>query len=203
MDLSMNLVDVTQASIYFLLQHCPLSNLYLESCQFLPSEEVQLPVVCPAMRSLGLSNMDILDDELDCLLQSCPGLVELEVWGCHGLQELHRLAVGQRCPHLRKLVLFSNASVIGDEVLWGLNEHCPQLRELQIQQSHLLTDVGMYAVATKCPLLQHLDVRGSGVTDRFLITIPQHWPALEVLILCKCLHVTEAAVNAVNRAARS
>jgi hypothetical protein len=199
-DLSLLLVDVTQASIYFLLQRCGnFSRLCLESGHFQPSEEDQEPVLRPSMRSLVLRGMDLLDDELDCLLRSCPGLTELELSGCRYLTELEELAVAQRCPHLQKLVMYDCMSFAGDVVLQNLSERCPQLRELQIQECKLITDVGLSALTAKCPLLQHLDIRGSSVTDKFLTTIPQHWPALRGLILCDCPNITAAGIEAVTQ----
>jgi hypothetical protein len=200
-DLTINQADVTQEAIYFLLQHCAnLSSLYLEYGHFIPPEEalVLQPTHCPSMRTIVLSSVDILDEELDCLLQSCPNLTELDLSFCEDLEDLDALAVGQRCLHLQKLIVYDNASVVGDQVLLGLSKHCPDLCQLQIHDSELVTDLSLAEVIRTSPQLQHLDVQGcKGVTDRSLVILPECCPELSVLILSDCVKVTEAAVNAV------
>jgi hypothetical protein len=198
-DFSINCVNVTLPSIYFLMKHCPLlSRMYIEDARFLPSAEEQPLVQCASMRSLTLSGLDILDEELDALLQCCPGLTELEVWSCDALDELDTLAVAEHCPALQKLAMFGNASAAGDEVLRCVGNRCPQLRELQIQEGEAVSDRGVIAVLRKCPLLEHLDVYGcKRITDKCLAILPACCPKLRVLIVCECPKITEAGVDAV------
>jgi F-box/leucine-rich repeat protein 2/20 len=52
-------------------------------------------------------------------------------------------------------------------------------------------------VAESCPLLQHINLQGTLVTDATIVSLSKHCPLLTVVFLGSCSQLTDAAVLAV------
>jgi hypothetical protein len=141
--------------------------------------------------------MNISDEELDCLLRACPGLVSLEISCCDHLLNLATLPIGRYFPSLEVLYIACQSSAPGDAALVELSPRCPRLCGVSIHHSSEVTLIGVSTLATQHPQLQSLDLSSCcRVTDEYLTAIAQSCHVLDTLLLMNCAEITDAGVNA-------
>jgi hypothetical protein len=132
-ELELHRGDVTETSVYFLLTQCAhMTSLTLTSCYWYTAGTKADPFLHLQMRTLCLDGVDIMDDDLDALLRTCPNLTRLELKHCTELLGLDSLPLGTRCPSLTHLSLEENSSSLSDEMVMDISQHCQQLRALEI-----------------------------------------------------------------------
>ena len=65
-------------------------------------------------------------------------------------------------------------------------------------KSCALTNIGVYNIAIKCKLLVSINISGhTQIQDDGIITLSQHCPKLNEIIICDCLQLTDRSIEAI------
>lgn len=100
----------------------------------------------------------------------------LSNWLVNPAAELQPLSSATQltCLHLMEMG-------VSDDVISGLVRGLTQLRELDVSDNASVGDGALDCIGTCLPLLRHLDVSGSGVSEGGIKALKQALPAVDVV----------------------
>ena len=119
----------------------------------------------------------------------CPALTSLRV---DNIGEAGLRALGAGCPAMEKLVIMDNYEPLTDAALVYAVERFPKLSVFTVRpnepgdENFILTDATMLALATHCPLLTHIELFHSRLTDNSIPALVRGCQLLESLDLHSC-----------------
>ncbi|KAF9954832.1 hypothetical protein BGZ72_004261 [Mortierella alpina] len=193
MTLKLVKMDVPYSHLHGILEHCnSLEFLSVSSVKFYAFEDNQ-PLRATRIRYLALKEIDISFKDLDTFLMKCSDLLELSLARNEELTltaeffqslkgfcpRLYGLDVGS-CKSISKetfgalfatlsqlTVLNLAGTVIADEELLSLAEHCKDLIRLDIQYCTAISSKGLHRFLTLTgPSLKHLEASGITIDPR-------------------------------------
>lgn len=97
-------------------------------------------------------------------------------------------------PDLEELQL-NNSPLVTDDAIKTLAMKCPNLRILRLDMCEGLHDEAVEAVAKHCPNLQVLGLCSNYITDRSLAALAEYSSALSTLELSFCRNLTSAGLQ--------
>lgn len=154
---------------------------------------------CRALRTLDLAECrNVTADGLQALVRATPALSSLALGGCPALADRTVPVVFRYHypPHIR--VLSVRRCALHDAGLAALASYCPTLQELDVRGCGLLTAAGFDALAQRVPALRVLAAgRCLGLDDRALAHVARGYGAsLAEANLAACWRVTSTGVAA-------
>jgi hypothetical protein len=182
----------------YLLEQCKnLSTIKLSNGHLLPIPQDLEPLVNTSMRTLMIGRVDVRHARLEGILRACPGLTNLNIFQCD-FDVSDVLRIGTLCPRLESLSIDSDIDYDANTMVQDISAHCADLRVLVVPNNEGTTTAALVEVATRCPLLQEVDIRGSAeVHDGFLDALAQHCGGMKVLHVDGCALISDAGVRAV------
>eukprot|EP00899_Mesostigma_viride_P014206 jgi/Mesvir1/22787/Mv14175-RA.1 len=217
---------VTDASVQAAAENCPeLRQLSLAHCHRVTDASiVAVATYCGKLRLLNVGHCpDVTDAGIRAIGERCSDLARLVVEGCHHvgdgsitvlarnchqLQHLNvgstarlnsasAMSLGQSCSQLMCLILSNHNGYIGDAGFAAVAKGCPGLRQVYAESCRDMTDEGVIALVSHCPLtVLRLD-RCGNVGDLGVAAIARHGHALEELGLEGCSGVSDASMRLV------
>lgn len=176
------------------------------------SSNTELQVLAPLLgfqnlRSVNLSGCGLIDDSaLGFLVQASPLLADVSVSYCAKLTDfgLKRFFALLRAKTLRRFAC-ARCVKVGDVGLMALcNSAQSALLELDCQHCHLVTDAFLGHLASKCPSLETLHMRGMDlIEDAGVVLLCQGCVGLQRLSLAGCTRLSNCALSAVARHLRA
>ncbi|XP_062200291.1 F-box/LRR-repeat protein 15-like [Phragmites australis] len=137
---------------------------------------------CPLLTTLTVTDAS-LGSGIQEVTVNHDGLRELQILKCRALR------ISVRCSQLQILSLRRTGMA-------HVSLSCPQLRELDFQSCHKLSDTAVRQASTACPLLAKLDMSScSCVTDETLRDIAGSCPNLSVLDASNCPNISFESVR--------
>jgi hypothetical protein len=158
-----------------------------------------IPVAFFQLCSPNLQKITLRDgldepDHISCIAARCPLLQELNISDDFFDDELIELGAG--CPKLRTLQMTSNPFVT-DVGLLAIARN-GALVTLEVENCTQLTDAGLQATASQCPLLECVDLDYcSQLTDATLIALGQHCHHLRELFFDGNRNITHVGLGAI------
>ena len=141
------------------------------------------PLTCLQVHQFNVS--DIEDEDVDVVRQSCTNLTSLDIAKCTSLSTLALTRTIDSLSALASLRL-GDARNLDDTCLHSLSKRS-QLRYVSISFSRHLTDDGICALASHCPLLEHVDVNWCGTVGQVgIAALLEKCPWLSHLGACGC-----------------
>jgi hypothetical protein len=197
-DIALSSVQFDDASILYLLKMCKnLSAIALSNGNLFPFGIDVEPAVNTIMRTLMVGNASFQTAQVVHILQVCPGLTNLNLLHCD-LIRFETAKIGALCPKLEALSVYSDFDFDANLVLQDISAHCADLRVLVVPNNEGTTTAALVEVATRCPLLQEVDIRGSvEVSDGFLDALAQRCGGMKVLHVDGCALISDVGVRAV------
>lgn len=189
--------NVSDNLIKCLLSKCyQLKNLDFESVDI---SDITLQFV--SERALCLENLAIIDSSLLCssdeaakLIDRCPVLDTLELQ-CRGDFCDILWNAAKRCLKLARLRLYDSCGVyINNGVMMDYLAKAPQLTEVRLINSRLMTDGFVYALAAHCHLIQVVDCRSSTFCNESLTHLVKTCTKLKALYINGCRHLNDATL---------
>ncbi|VDI58163.1 F-box and leucine-rich repeat protein 2/20 [Mytilus galloprovincialis] len=101
--------------------------------------------------------------------------------------------------HIRKLSLQFCPNIDGDSIK-QIADYCPDLREVYLTGTHIITDEAIHYLLKKCLSINVLDISGgsrvgtSKFTNKVLSSVGTHGKNIEKLIMCKNYNITKSGV---------
>eukprot|EP00899_Mesostigma_viride_P017772 jgi/Mesvir1/25997/Mv20964-RA.1 len=193
---SLNLkgLDVTDAGISSLPQHCPtLAQLALRGCPEITDEGLSRILV----RLTKLEGLDLLgtclgNKTLLALGGNCPRLVEMIGLGSDDddVDDQGVAALLRGCPRLRALSMRGCSKVTGGA--FAMPGVAPrELRKLDVTKCTSFTSLGFVAMAAKCPELISLNACSCpGLTDNAIEEVVRGCGKLKHIGMVNCTSVT-------------
>jgi hypothetical protein len=158
----------------------------------------------PQLRSLTLRNLSLQRDNeaalLDAIAVSCVRLTKLWLWG-RVSSSIESLAWAVSIVTLVEVEVMDREGV-NDAVVLALASHCPQLTKLRIKGKKV-TDIAVVALARGCRKLNHVDMHYSvQLTDESVLALAEHCTDLTTFALDGMRHVTDTSVTVLARNCR-
>ena len=142
-----------------------------------------------ASREVPFSS-ELTDAALRSLGRRGPGLLDLDIAGCHLISAVGVSALVAGCKTLMALNL-SGCSQLFDAAVLAIAQHCNQLTSLAVSDCVNLTDTSLIAVSHGCGKLERLDVaRCRHVSDAAVEAVLEHCGGLDRLVLSGCHAIT-------------
>eukprot|EP01113_Clastostelium_recurvatum_P031596 TRINITY_DN3959_c2_g1_i1.p1 TRINITY_DN3959_c2_g1~~TRINITY_DN3959_c2_g1_i1.p1 ORF type:complete len:434 (-),score=136.68 TRINITY_DN3959_c2_g1_i1:8-1159(-) len=114
---------------------------------------------------------------------------------CSQLTHDHVTHLASCCPDLEE-VEFQNSRKIRDESIHVLAQNCGQLRKVTLRGCVQLTDAAVLSLASFCPDIQYLDLCAVlKLTDQAIVEIAQSCPNLYTLMLSGCNLISQVSVQ--------
>eukprot|EP00600_Ochromonadales_sp_CCMP1393_P007973 CAMPEP_0174975646 /NCGR_PEP_ID=MMETSP0004_2-20121128/12563_1 /TAXON_ID=420556 /ORGANISM="Ochromonas sp., Strain CCMP1393" /LENGTH=580 /DNA_ID=CAMNT_0016226529 /DNA_START=46 /DNA_END=1785 /DNA_ORIENTATION=+ len=206
-----------------------LRTLNLKNCTRLETQDVmEICRRCTNLETLDISNVNVDDDCVVAVVESCPKLRNFHLSGNHLLTVLSIIAVTSLI-HLETLnledcftlnedcidVLILGATQlkflglkgcfkIRDEALIKIAKHCRQLQEVTLYYCDQITNEGLEALAEHCSDLKALNLQSCGktITTSGLLRVSKECAHLESLDLSFFAHLDDSTLISVAQGCR-
>ncbi|GLD93534.1 hypothetical protein PINS_up002126 [Pythium insidiosum] len=131
------------------------------------------------------------------LLRRCHRLEELNLWGCHNVENAAIADTVIACPTLHSLNL-RYCHKVDDALVHVIAGSLPQLRELNVRYCYKVTDAGVDAITQQLVNLEVLNLsQCNKITDVSIVRIVSRLKKLKELRLWGCAKLTTASVEAI------
>jgi hypothetical protein len=151
---------------------------------------------------LGLAaRSDVTAEMLLAVTRNSPGLELLCLDGVVGLSAAQMSEIGQSCPNVKELYLYSMQNTDTDAIVTEAANHMHALEEALLVDCEGIGDVDLIALSHHCPRLKRFfierDRGGSDVTDEGIVSLAQGCRLLEDITLFGVRSFTGAAMRAI------
>jgi hypothetical protein len=159
---------------------------------------------CPKLRYVPLSGHKVTDVGVLAVARN-GALTSFSLQSRHRATDAGILAVAAHCSlnsiDLRSCTQFTDAALIAvaegrqlervmisgcfsltDSTLVAIGQHCPNLWQLHMDDTRLMTQAGLTAIATGCPLLRELSVSNCCGVGPAMEAVARHCPRLRYFI---------------------
>ena len=129
---------------------------------------VSLARACPSLVEVWLSDTNVTDEAVWSLCQLCPSILELYIFDCPNVTDRSLVAISEHLPSLTAL-------------------GCAESREARQRSwesgaagahESTITDDGIEKLVAKCHSIKRLWIRCRSISDRSVLQIADHCPAL-------------------------
>eukprot|EP00116_Pleurobrachia_bachei_P011791 sb/3472053/ len=145
---------------------------------------MHLPTIgknCPDLRTIELAKLVYLSDRgFKNLVKGCKKLENMDLEECQSITNSTLIQMSLHCPNLQSLTLSNCERIDDDGIRYLCGSGLSQLRELELDNCKLISDVSLDHVY-QCRSLQKVDLYDClRITRRGIVTLAQRKPALEI-----------------------
>ncbi|KAL1423881.1 hypothetical protein MTO96_020679 [Rhipicephalus appendiculatus] len=171
--------EIEMFSLISIIRNCnKLKHLSLGSCPVVNNYDdiaLEISTYLGNLRSLDLYRARTLSSVgANLFARSCPLLVSLDLGWCTSIESGSIQELARGCPHLKRLLLTA-VRVLCDTDLYAIATYCHDLEHLDILGSAEASSSGVIQVLNECKQLKILDV---SFCFRISLDIVQEWKRL-------------------------
>ncbi|XP_059276569.1 EIN3-binding F-box protein 1-like [Lycium ferocissimum] len=195
---------ITQTGILNAVSNCmKLKCLSLVKCMGIKDVvlETSLLSPCESLKSLSIRSCPGFGStSLAMVGKLCPKLHQLDLSGLCGIMDTGLLPLLESCEGLVKVNL-SDCLNLTDQMVFSLaRRHGAALELLNLDGCRKVTDTSLVAIAEYCPLLNDLDVSKCAITDSGVVALSHGVQVnLQVLSLSGCSMVSNRSVPSLKK----
>lgn len=184
-----------------------LKSLTLVKCMGIKdiTQEVTLPSLCTSLRSLSIQNCPCFGSaSLTMVGKLCPQLQHVELIGLYGITDASMLPLLETCEGLVKMNLSGCLNLTDETISTMVRLHGETMEVLNLDGCRKITDASLVAIADTCLLLNELDVSKCAITDAGLAVLSSSEQInLQVLSLSGCSEVSNKSLPFLERLGES